>query len=63
MGKYFYEGPVLLFDKLVAEHWKGETIAPSESKARTNWAYQYKKNNNLAARSRVTVPGKLIEIE
>ena len=46
MGKYFYEGPVLLFDKLVAEHWKGETIAPSESKARTNLAYQYKKNNN-----------------
>ena len=49
MGKYFYEGPVLLFDKLVAEHWKGETIAPSESKARTNLAYQYKKNNNFFA--------------
>ena len=43
---YVYEGPVLLFNKLIAEHWKGETVAPSESKAKSNLAYQFKRQNN-----------------
>ena len=43
MPKYIYDGPVKEFDKLISEHWKGETIAPSEAKARSNLAYQYKR--------------------
>ena len=59
MSKYIYDGPVLEFDRLVLDHWKGETIANSESKARNNLAYQYKKKNNRIAATKVTLPGKL----
>lgn len=60
--KYTYDGPVLEFDTLIAEHWKGETMAPSEKKARSNLAYQFKKQNNRVARSKITLPGKVEEI-
>ena len=32
MPKYFYDGPVMEFNTCIANHWKGETFAPSESK-------------------------------
>ena len=57
--KYRYDGPVLYFDKLVADHWKGETIAPSEQKARSNLSYQAKKQMNLIAGTNVKLPGKI----
>lgn len=62
MNKYIYEGPVMEFNRLVADHWKGETIASSESKARNNLAYQYKKKNNRIAGTKVTLPGKLLVV-
>lgn len=60
--KYIYDGPVLEFDRIVAEHWKGETMAPSEKKARNNLAFQFKKQHNKVARSKITLPGKVEEI-
>ena len=36
MNKYIYDGPVRVFDKLVADRWQSETTAVSESKARSN---------------------------
>ena len=60
MPKYYYDGPVMEFDTCVADHWKAETIAPSESKARNNLAYRFKKENNRIAGTRITLPGKLI---
>lgn len=57
--KYRYDGPVLVFDTCVANHWKGETMAPSEKKARSNLTYQYKKQNNRVAGAKVTLPGKI----
>lgn len=57
--KYVYDGPVMEFDKLVANHWKGETMALSEKKARSNLAYQYKKKNNRIASVKVTLPGEI----
>ena len=60
LHKYSYIGPVMEFDKLVAEHWKGETMATSEKKAKSNLAYQYKKKNNRIASVKVTLPGKVI---
>lgn len=59
MRKYFYDGPVMEFDKCIAEHWSGETIAVSETKARTNLAYQFKKQHGKTARTRITLPGKI----
>lgn len=57
--KYTYDGPVLEFDKCVADHWKGETMALTERKAKSNLAYQYKKQNNRNAGVKVTLPGKI----
>lgn len=57
--KYTYDGPVILFDKLVADHWKGETMAPTVSKARSNLAYQAKKQLNLIAGTKVKLPGEI----
>jgi hypothetical protein len=57
--KYVYDGPVMLFDNLIADHWKGETVAPSEKKARSNLTYQFKTKNNRIAGSKITLPGKI----
>ena len=57
--KYIYDGPVMFFDKLVADHWKGETMAPYEQKARSNLEYQAKMKLNLIAGTKVTLPGKI----
>lgn len=57
--KYIYDGPVMEFNNLIAEHWKGETMAPSEKKARSNLIYKFKINNNRVASSKITLPGKI----
>lgn len=57
--KYDYDGPVMMFDKCVAYRWVATTYAPSESKARSNMVYQYKKQCGLAANTKVILPGKI----
>lgn len=57
--QYVYAGPVKEFDTIIAENWQGSTYAVSESKARSNLAYQYKKTHNKTADSKITLPGKL----
>lgn len=63
MKLYSYDGPVLEFDRIIANHWKASTRAESEKKARSNLAYQFKKQYNKAPRSRITIPGRLSIIE
>lgn len=57
--KYVYEGPVMAFNSCVNNRWRGETMAPNESKARSNLTYQFKKQNNRVAGTRITLPGKI----
>ena len=57
--KYVYNGPVLMFDNIVAEHWHGETVASSEKKARNNLTYQFKTQNNMLPGSRYILPGEI----
>lgn len=57
--KYKYDGPVMVFGQCVASHWRGETTAESESKAKSNLAYQYKSQNNLVPGAKVTLPGEV----
>lgn len=59
MARFIYEGPVMEFGKLLTDRWKGETIAPTESKARSNLIYQFKRQNNRIVGSRITLPGKI----
>lgn len=57
--KYTYDGPVMEFDRLLADHWKGETMAPSEKKARSNLIYQFKKQNSRIVGTKITLPEKI----
>lgn len=59
MKLYSYDGPVLEFDRIVANHWKASTRAMSEKKARQNLAYQFKSQYGRSPCSRITIPGKL----
>lgn len=62
MQKYIYEGPVMEFDVIAQSHWKGETMANSPGKARSNLAYQWKKTHGRVPTSKVTLPGKIEEV-
>ena len=63
MNLYAYNGPVLEFDRIVAEHWIASTRAESEKKARCNLAYQFKMQSGRVPRCKITIPGKLTIIE
>lgn len=63
MKVYSYRGPVMVFDKCVEYYWTGETTASSEKKARSNLAYQYKKEMGLIPQTKVSITGKLKIIE
>lgn len=56
---YHYKGPVTAFGRVITESWEGYTNAVSEGKARSNLAYQYKRENKRSATSRVELPGKI----
>ena len=60
MDQYFYNGPVLEFEKVIADQWSSKTYAPSEKKARSNLTYQFKKQFNKAASTKITLPGKIV---
>lgn len=63
MNRYYYDGPVMVFDTCVTDHWKGETMATSEKKAKSNLAYQFKKSTNRMTATKVTLPGKIMIVE
>ncbi len=63
MNKYSYDGPVMEFDRCIANRWKASTYAVSEKKARSNLTYQYKKRNNKLPNTMITLPGQLILIK
>jgi hypothetical protein len=60
MGLYSYNGPVLEFDKIVSNHWQAQTYAVSEAKARTNLAFQFKRDTGRVPRTKITLPGKIV---
>ena len=62
MNKYIYAGPVKEFDKVIDNNWYGETMADSETKARNNLAYQFKKQHKRAIRTKITLAGKIIVV-
>lgn len=60
--RYFYKGPVMLFDNCIERSWSADTWAVSETKARSNLIYRYKKDRDLDRRSKISLPGKLIVV-
>ena len=51
---------VMEFDRCVADHWKGETMAPTINKAKSNLIYQYKKQHGKVPATKITLPGIII---
>lgn len=62
MNQYTYDGPVVEFDKCIANRWKASTYAISERKARSNFMYQFKKQHNRVANSKISLPGKIVMV-
>lgn len=60
MKTYSYIGPVMEFDRVIANNWKGTTEAESERKARANLAYRFKLENKKMPNSKITLPGKMV---
>lgn len=63
MNVYTYNGPVLEFDRVIADHWIASTRAESEKKARCNLTYQFKMQSGRTPQTKITIPGKLTIIE
>lgn len=57
--EYSYDGPVLEFNKVVTNRWSSKTRAPSEQKARSNLAYQYKKQFGRSSATKIILPGEI----
>ncbi|MFI3115337.1 MAG: hypothetical protein R3Y12_04260 [Clostridia bacterium] len=62
MNKYTYKGPVMEFDKCITHIWESETFALSEAKAKNNLAYQFKKITGRANNTKISLPGKIINV-
>ena len=62
MDQYTYNGPVLEFDRVIADNWSAKTWAPTERKARSNLMYQFKKQFNKVASTKITLPGKITRL-
>jgi hypothetical protein len=60
MYLYSYNGPVLEFDRIVANNWQSQTYAVSEAKAYANLAFQFKRDTGRVPRTKITLPGKVI---
>lgn len=63
MYQYSYDGPVLEFGRCIANRWSASTCAVSESKARSNLIYQFKKKHNRIAGTKISLPGKITMVE
>jgi hypothetical protein len=62
MKQYLYEGPVLEFDRCIANNWRATTWAVSPSKAKSNLAFRFKKEHNKATNSKISLPGKVVVV-
>lgn len=63
MKKYSYDGPVMEFERCIADRWTASTYAVSEKKARSNLTFQFKKNNNRVPNTKISLPGKVVLVQ
>lgn len=57
---YKYDGPVMKFDTCIEQRWTAGTHAISESKARSNLIFRYKKEHGLMPNAKISLPGKML---
>lgn len=63
MKLYHYEGPVTSFNKVIDKFWKASTQADSESRAKANLMFQYKRKHKLEKTAKIELPEALTIIE
>lgn len=61
--KWYYKGPVLKFNDIVATDYKMETIAESKAKAISQMTYRFKKDHNLEPNTRITIKEDLVKMD
>lgn len=59
---YRYEGQVKTFNNIINDNWIGETMAETPNKAKSNLVYRIKKELGLLPSSKISLPGKIIEV-
>ena len=57
--RYSYKGPVCEFGRVIAHMWEAETCAQSATKAMSNLAFQFKRDNKRTPNTKITLPGKI----
>lgn len=60
---YAYDGPVMEFNRCIADRWQSETMAKTTQQARSNLTYQYKKSHNRTPTAKITLPGKITMVQ
>lgn len=63
MHKYYYSGPVMLFERCITNNWHGETMAPTAEKAKSNLIFRFKKENNMLPNTKISFVGKVIPMD
>lgn len=63
MNLYVYKGSVKNFDTVVQRDWEGRTMATTEKRARTNLAFQWKRQHGRSPNYNVTLPGEIAILE
>lgn len=61
--RYYYQGPVTQFGRIIFSNWYGETAAVSDKKARSNLMYQFKQEYRYVDGAKIELPGKVCLIE
>lgn len=57
--RYYFEGTVTRFDKVVASNWTASTMAVSKQKALANLKYRYAMENNLSSPAGIKLCGSI----
>ena len=52
----------MAFHQCLNPKWKASTVAVTETKAKANLAYQYKRRMGLSPQSKITLPGKVLPV-
>lgn len=60
---YRYEGAVTQFGNVIQDLWKAGTQAESESRAKANLMFQYKRKYKMDKAAKIELPGKIYILE
>ena len=62
MNQYAYNGPVMEFDRCIADHYKASTRASSPAKALCNIAFRFKKESGKAPFCKISLDARKLQL-